>query len=569
MRKIAVIPAYEPPESFAEYAAQVLRTTDALVVVNDGSGKEYDAVFEKIKMLDGASVLSYDKNMGKGYALKHAFSYCLTRFAAEDIIVTADSDGQHTVSDVAAVCDAAAQHSDACILGVRDFTQPNVPARSRAGNKQTLRLLRLLFSLELTDSQTGLRAFTVKTAQAFLSIGGNRFEYETGMLIYAKRNHIPIQEVPIQTVYQENHTSHFKTFRDSCRIIGVMLRYLSGSMISGLLATICDLGIFSLLTYVIFPEVSPIYTLIATVCGKIVSSLINFGINCKYVFHGKTKQAIVRFYIVWLGQLLLSYGNVYLFGYGLGGHLTLMKLIGDCVLALITYKLQCNWVYEAPKTKNSFWGWYARFARWLLRTFSHRYKADIKEPDSPVVYVCRHLNMHGPYTTMKWLPFDVHPMIIHMFFDREKTVEHMTQYTLSARYGKKPKKFNLAAHIMSYIAPPLMHSLQGVPVYREGTKTISTMKCGIKYLMKGESLIIYPDVDYTGSYAQPSDIYNGFLFIGELYYKKTGRPLQFIPLIIDDKQRQIQSGDPVILCNYREEGADVAQKLKQAINIRD
>ena len=47
MRKITVIPAYEPPDTFADYAAQILQVSDALVVVNDGSGREYDAVFEK------------------------------------------------------------------------------------------------------------------------------------------------------------------------------------------------------------------------------------------------------------------------------------------------------------------------------------------------------------------------------------------------------------------------------------------------------------------------------------------------------------------------------------------
>lgn len=571
MRKIVIIPAYEPPERFVSYAAQVLQATDALVVVNDGSGKEYEAVFEKIKNLEGAIVLSYGKNMGKGYGLKQAFSYCLTHFAPEDIIVTADCDGQHAPADVAAVCDAAARHPDACVLGVRDFTQANVPARSKAGNTQTLRLLRWLFSLELTDSQTGLRAFTVKTAQDFLKIGGNRFEYETGMLIYAKRNHIPIREVPIQTIYPddpEDHVSHYKTFQDSCRILGVMLRYLSGTMMAGLLATVSDLGIFSLLTYVVFPKITPIYTLIATVCGKIVSSLINFSINCKYVFHGKARQAVGRFYIVWLGQLLLSYGNIWLFGHVLGGHLALMKLLGDCLLALLTYKLLCNWVYEAPKGKDGFWGGYARFARWLFRSFSRRYQTDIEKPGEPVMYVCRHLNMHGPYTTLKRLPFDVHPMIIHMYFDREKTVDHMTRYTFAERYGKKPKKFNLAAHVISWIAPPLMQSLQGVPVYREGTNSISTIKSALKYLLQGDSLIIYPDVDYTGSYEKPSEIYDGFLYIGELYYKKTGKLLRFVPLIIDEQMRQIRAGEPVTLSHYRKEGADAARKLKLAINIR-
>ena len=86
--------------------------------------------------------------------------------------------------------------------------------------------------------------------------------------------------------------------------------------------------------------------------------------------------------------------------------------------------------------------------------------------------------------------------------------------------------------------------------------------------MKGESLIVYPDIDYTGNYNKPSDIYDGFLYLGELYYKKTGTLLQFVPLLIDDKTRQICAGVPVHLCDYRKEKADAADTLKRAINVQ-
>lgn len=65
MRKIAVIPAYEPPESFADYAAQLLQTIDALVVVNDGSGKNYDAVFGGIEELSGQRSCPMTKIWGR------------------------------------------------------------------------------------------------------------------------------------------------------------------------------------------------------------------------------------------------------------------------------------------------------------------------------------------------------------------------------------------------------------------------------------------------------------------------------------------------------------------------
>lgn len=568
MLKIAAIPAYEPPEEFVSYAQSLSADIDCLIVVDDGSGQKYKPVFTKISQIPNVTVISCPENRGKGHALKLAYSYCAEYFAPEDVVVTADCDVQHSLEDVMAVCNAAASEKGSYVLGVRDFTAANVPARSRAGNTNMLRLLHLMYGIRITDSQTGLRACSVATAKVLATVSGDRFEYETGTLIFAKRNHIPIREVGIHTIYpenKENHISHFHTLRDSLRVAGTLLRYLIPNVISGVLATVADLGMFSLLTYVVFPKTAPGYTLIATITARILSSLVNFYINCKYIFHGDAKRATGRFYIVWTGQILFSYGNVYLFGHVLGGHLTLMKLIGDAILALLTYQLQCNWVYEKGKD-TGFWGRYARFARWLLCVFSRRYKTNLEMPDEPVVYVCRHLNMHGPFATLKWIPFHVHPMIIHMYFDRQATVQHMTHYTFAARYGKNPKKFNLAAHVMGLVAPPMMKSLQAIPVYRN-SNSISTIKKGLQYLLKGENLIVYPDIEYTAGYDHPSEIYNGFLMLGELYCRKTGKSLSFVPLVIDDQNRTVAAGVPVAVSNFKAEGDVAAAYLKNAINI--
>jgi len=214
-----------------------------------------------------------------------------------------------------------------------------------------------------------------------------------------------------------------------------------------------------------------------------------------------------------------------------------------------------------------FYGKYARFIRWMARCFSRRYSCDITPDKTPKVYVCRHLNMHGPYATLKWLPFHVHPMIINVFFKKESTIEHMTQYTFSARYGKKPHRFSLAAHIMGMIAPPMMSSLQAVPVYRNDSQSIATFKNSMRYLLRGESLIVFPDINYMDGYDKPSEIYNGFLYLGEMYYKKTGIQLAFVPLIIDDEQKRIIDGTPVCITDFRTERDSAAETLKNAINI--
>ena len=176
MKRIAIIPAYEPPDAFIQYTAQVIHAVDHLVVVNDGSDSRFDAVFAQIARLDRTTVLSYSENCGKGFALKKAFSYCADHFSDKDILITADCDGQHSLEDLLAVCEAAMAHPESYVLGCRNFSQENVPPKSRFGNTSILRLLWLVYSIRISDSQTGLRAFTVQTAQQFLQVSGDRFE---------------------------------------------------------------------------------------------------------------------------------------------------------------------------------------------------------------------------------------------------------------------------------------------------------------------------------------------------------------------------------------------------------
>ncbi len=219
--------------------------------------------------------------------------------------------------------------------------------------------------------------------------------------------------------------------------------------------------------------------------------------------------------------------------------------------------------------KKTTYGPYGRFARWVFRLFSRKYTCRLPQTDGPALYVCRHLNMHGPYTTMKWLPFEAHPLILHVFFQRKTMARHLTEYTFSQRFDRKPRRFSPTAHVLSWVTPPLMRSLQAVPVYRDGAKTVNTVKQGLKYLQSGENLIVYPDIHYTDGYGTSGPIYDGFLFIAELYYRKTGRKLPVVPLFIDDKKRSIVAGTPVELTDFRKEREQAAAYLQQAINQQE
>lgn len=569
MLKIAVIPAYEPPEFFVNYAKEIFRVVDRLVVVNDGSNSDFDGIFNRINEIENATVISYKENKGKGYALRQALNYCVDNFSAEDIIVTADCDGQHIIEDVNIVCEASVKHRESLILGSRNFTGSNVPKKSLAGNTSMRVLFSALYGINIYDTQTGLRAFSVKSAEKFATVKGDRFEYEASVLIFAKRNQIPIREVSITTVYpadEKDHVSHFKAFSDSVRVTAVVLKNILAYVLSSSVSAVADILIFTLLVWVIFPNESPVYSMLATIIARILSSVINFTINCKTIFHGKVKQSIFRYYILWLCQLCCSYGIVYIFGHTIGWNLSVVKAVGDLCLALLSYQIQCRWVFKVKDTSKDFYGPLLKFVRAVARIFSRTFHCNFEKPNEAVIYVCRHLNMHGPYICLKWLPVNVHPMSLAVFFDRKTSIRQYREYTFAERVGKKPKKFSLKATIVGTFTTAALKSIKGVPVHRKDTKALLTFRTALQYLVKGESIAVWPDIDYTGDYSKESDIYNGFLFLGEMYKRKTGKSLKFIPLVIDDDRHRIIAGEPIVVDNYKSQLEEATQAVKSAIN---
>lgn len=569
---IVIIPAYEPPKKFVDYAVRVAEFAGELVVVNDGSGQNYDDIFEKIQQIENVKYITYGENHGKGYALKQAFQYCADKYDEGYVCVTADCDGQHDIADIMRVAEASFAHPSALVLGARDFDLPCVPQRSKIGNKNIRRIFRLLYGLEISDTQTGLRGFSVKLAKRFLSVKGDRFEYEMDMLIYSKKKDISILEVPIPTIYPNDpaeHVSHFKAIRDSVRILGAVIKNLNLYILSSALSGILDILVFFILSSIVLGEISAINTLIATVSARVASSLLNFILNRKYVFAGKNKNSIYRYYILWFCQLGASYGLVFIFGNILGLPLTPMKLAGDLLLAIFSYQIQQHWVFKS-RSGDRFYGPLVCFLRAIVKIFTPKYKSKVVPPEAPTVYVCRHLNMRGPITTIVRLDFHVHPMILSCFFDKDECYKQYSEFTFTERRGKNKKKRNIKAYLASRVVPHIMKSLKAIPVHRGmDLGSMQTMRDSLEYLKKGESVVVYPDIDYTAGYENKSEIYEGFLLLGQLYKRDTGKSLRFVPLYIDDTEKSIKELRYITIDDFRKERAEAYDYIKASINGRE
>ena len=230
MKKILVlIPALNPPKQLINYVKSLLENgLNDILLVDDGSKEEFKEIFETIEKFPNTNikVLRHAKNLGKGRALKNAFNYFLTlpNLSEYSGVVTADSDGQHRVEDVIKLAKEVEENPDKLILGCRDFDLEQVPPKSKFGNKITNGAFKLFYGKNISDTQTGLRGFPTAIIKDFLDIAGERFEYETKMLIYCFQKEIPIKEVVIETIYfNDNSETHFNPIVDSIKIYRVTL----------------------------------------------------------------------------------------------------------------------------------------------------------------------------------------------------------------------------------------------------------------------------------------------------------------------------------------------------------
>ncbi|WP_028234374.1 bifunctional glycosyltransferase family 2/GtrA family protein [Pseudobutyrivibrio sp. MD2005] len=282
-KQLIIIPAYQPLESLVPLTKEIMTLFNNVLVVDDGGGEKYAHIFNQLKEM-GAIVVAHAINQGKGRALKSAINYCLLNpELAKAGVITVDADGQHRPEDIVKIADAMEANPDAVVMGCRAFDASNIPFRSRMGNGISRKVYKWACGIDVSDTQTGLRGLPYSFLEIAARCDGEKYEYETNMLLDIKSNNVPMKEVTIQTVYENNNeSSHFNPVRDSIRIYSIILKYSFSSLFS------------ALIDYIIFiiAHACGAKIMAATYIARACSCLVNFTLNKKMVFKGEGKVAV-------------------------------------------------------------------------------------------------------------------------------------------------------------------------------------------------------------------------------------------------------------------------------------
>ena len=343
LRSIAVLIPARDPDLVLVPLVETLSAAGfgAIVLVNDGSSPACDALFDALSALPSVHLLQHAVNLGKGRALKTGFNYCLTQLPDVSTVITADADGQHTATDILRVAEASLVAEGRVILGSRTFAK-DVPLRSKIGNTLTRHIFSFVTGTKLADTQTGLRAFPRSMLPSLMLLDGERYEYEMTVLAHVCRQRKPI-EVPIETVYIDgNRSSHFDPIWDSMRIYFVLARFY----FSAIVAAGIDFAGFS----IAFAATGNVA--LSVVVGRL-SSLVNFALNKKYVFHSQApvKGTLGRYYVLVAIIGGLSYLLIWAAHRYAHWNVFVAKVVVDSFLSLISFSMQRTFVFRTAKER--------------------------------------------------------------------------------------------------------------------------------------------------------------------------------------------------------------------------
>ena len=203
MKIIVGIPAFNEEKNIASIVTKLSDIADTVLVCNDGSTDLTSEIAEKM----GAVVINHEKNLGYGGAIRSIF--LKSKELDGDVLVTFDADGQHRIQDIKNVIEPIVNQEADLVIGSRflDDSEKEVPQYRKVGIKVITKITNASINEQLTDSQSGFRAYSKKVVNE-LNPSELGMGISTEILIKASSKNFKISEVPIKILYSGDTSTH-------------------------------------------------------------------------------------------------------------------------------------------------------------------------------------------------------------------------------------------------------------------------------------------------------------------------------------------------------------------------
>ena len=301
-KMVILIPVYNPRERIINYVKKLKEKNYDVVVINDGSDENYHAVFER--MVYDCKIINYPHFKGKGYALKKGYQYVKEHLKDKKGILILENEYDLNLID---------QMSQSINEDASKFYFVH---------HQGKKILSQLFSLIYN--------------QKFINVDSELFGFSTSYL----------DEIKVKKLSQEAFHPKNKTSQIIYVIFLHLIRFVSSSIISSIIDVLLAWILLDVLKIWMTSDFWRIA--LASLIARVISTIVNYVVNKKYVFKGKTnnRQTAIRFLILTVIITILSTLFVYVASIFNIMSEKLAKPVGDLLLFLLSYSAQTKWVFH-------------------------------------------------------------------------------------------------------------------------------------------------------------------------------------------------------------------------------
>jgi len=201
-----------------------------VLLIDDGSSPACAAALRALAHGGQPPVLlrRQEPNQGKGAAVKAGL-----RWAAElghTHALQLDADGQHDLSALPGLLEAARLEPSAAVCGRPVFGQDAPAARRRWRRLTNFWLAVNTLSRDIPDGMCGLRVYPLRSTLPLLGACGDRMEFDPELLVRLRWAGVALRFLPVPVSYPANGTSGFRALEDNARISWMHTRLFFGML---------------------------------------------------------------------------------------------------------------------------------------------------------------------------------------------------------------------------------------------------------------------------------------------------------------------------------------------------